>query len=712
MKKRLLLSFMALLTASGMWAADGDTFTANTIEGVEMTFKVISEANKTCQVGNGSKAAIYWSTSGTITVPQSVNGYNVTSIGNSAFISCTVVKSIVIPNGISSIGRLAFYQCFGLQSINIPIGVTALDDATFYCCTDLKSITIPEGVTTIGREAFAKSGLTSITIPNGVTKISDEAFSGCTDLTNVSISQTVTTIGKYVFQNCNSLTNITIPPSVNSLDNVAFCGCNNLTSIIVDPENTKYDSRNECNAVIETATNKLIIGCKNTVIPNSVIEIDHAFYGCSGLTNISIPEGVTKIGKDAFYRCSNLSSIYIPTSVTTIGYSAFSGCTKLATVTISEGVNMIDYEAFTGCTNLTEITIPSSIKYISLRAFSGCSSLVNIEVNSGNTKFDSRDGCNAIIETTTNKLIVGCKNTVIPNSVTEIGTESFLGCSGLTTITIPEGVKKINSTAFKGCTNLTTVVIPYTVTGIGTNAFQNCSSLKQLFSYIEAPSALINSFDYSTYGDAVVYVPNGTKTSYESTMGWGDFENIVEMNEVQVTLSKDTITFTNPYPLDFSTPIEGLKAYIVSDVIENKAILTEVTKAVPAVTGLILVGTAGETYTITSATSYPNAITNKLVGVTVDTAIGGNDVDYILSNGKFVKASAGTLAAGKAYLKLDAALARGTIDIVGDVTGIDALLNNKEESIKNNEVYNLNGQRISKPAKGVYVVDGKKVMVK
>ena len=214
------------------------------------------------------------------------------------------------------------------------------------------------------------------------------------------------------------------------------------------------------------------------------------------------------------------------------------------------------------------------------------------------------------------------------------------------------------------------------------------------------------------FNNATLYVPKGTKSLYESVAEWNQFVNIEEIENCSVTLNKDVVTYTSDLKLDFTTPVSGLKAYVVSGVTDGKAVLTEVTGKVPAGTGLILKGTAGETYEIPYCTGDVSAITNKLVGVTVDTAIGGNDVDYILSNGKFVKASAGTLAAGKAYLKLDAALARGTIDIVGDVTGIDALQNNKEESIKNDEVYNLNGQRVSKPAKGLYVVDGKKVMVK
>ena len=210
--------------------------------------------------------------------------------------------------------------------------------------------------------------------------------------------------------------------------------------------------------------------------------------------------------------------------------------------------------------------------------------------------------------------------------------------------------------------------------------------------------------------NATLYVPAGTKATYQATSGWNEFTNIKEFNSV--TLAKDIVSYTSVVALDFTEPVEGLKAYIVSEVTDGKAVLTEVKTAVPAGTGLILKGTAGQAYTIPYTTEEPAAVTNKLVGVTVDTEIGGNDLDYILKDGKFVKASAGMLSAGKAYLKLDAALARGDVEIDGDATGVGAALTNSEERIVKSEVYNLQGQRIGKPAKGLYVVDGKKVFVK
>ena len=356
--------------------------------------------------------------------------------------------------------------------------------------------------------------------------IGADAFYFCNSLTSITIPNGVTSIGNYAFWYCNGLNGITIPAGVISIGNYAFGHCSGLTSIKVESNNSVYDSRNNCNAIIKTDNNELIIGCSNTTIPNSVTSIgDYAFMDCSGLTSITIPNNVTSIGYEAFRDCSGLISITIPDSVTSIGGAAFRGCSGLTNITIPNSVtNIVTYAfmncsglmsltipdsvtnigfgAFQHCSGLTSITIPDSVKNIgycafggtSLKeitipnsviniedsAFSSCVNLTSIKVESNNSVYDSRNNCNAIIKTDNNELIIGCSNTTIPNSVTSIGHSAFYGCSGLTSITIPDSVTSVGDRAFRWCSGLTSITIPNSVTSIGDYTFSDCSSLTSI----------------------------------------------------------------------------------------------------------------------------------------------------------------------------------------------------------------------------------------
>ncbi len=431
-----------------------------------------------------------------IVIPNSV-----TSIEDSAFYKCGSLTSITIGDSVTSIGSWAFSNCSSLTSIIIPDSITSIGDFAFEYCSSLISITIPDSITYIGEGAFKNSlvkdtyirilsvekylsidglgkimgirhlindeineEITELVIPNSVTSIGESAFVYCSSLISITIPDSVTSIGEYAFYNCTSLTSITIPESVTSIGNRAFEGCYRLVEVI-NKSSLSITLRSTYNGYIgiyakqiiaDESDSKLSTDENGFITYNDGTDIWLVNY-IGNCTEIVIPNNVTKINDYAFYNCSSLTSIIIPDSVTSIGERAF-------------------YD----CSSLTSIIIPDSVTSIGERAFYNCSSLTSIIVNSNNKVFDSRNNCNAIIDTSTNTLIVGCKNTTIPDSVTSIGNYAFAWCSSLTSITIPNGVTSIGEDAFEYCSSLTSITIPDSITSIGNYAFYNCSSLTSI----------------------------------------------------------------------------------------------------------------------------------------------------------------------------------------------------------------------------------------
>ena len=334
--------------------------------------------------------------------------------------------------------------------------------------------------------------ITAITLPSGITTIGNYAFSDMTNLSKISLPSSLLSIGKNAFYHCASLSSITIPANVDTIVPFAFAGCSALTSIRVNAKNTTYDSRNSCNAVIHTATNTLAVGCQNTVIPADVVKIGDAAFERATFSYIEIPNTVTEIAQYAFYGCEYLTTIDLPDNLTTLGYAAFRHCYAL-----------------------NEVVIPSTVTQIEGSTFSGCTSLTSIVVESGNTKYDSRNSCNAIIETATNTLIAGCQNTVIPNNVTSIGSQAFYQCSSLTSITIPNNVTSIGIQAFSSCSSLTSVTVEATTPPtLGTYVFSSSPTC-----YI--PAGTLSAYQASDWAQYVgSFVEQGSTTTPAS-----DFHN-------------------------------------------------------------------------------------------------------------------------------------------------------------------------------------------
>ena len=300
-------------------------------------------------------------------------------------------------------------------------------------------------------------------------------------------------IGNYAFSDCTGLTSIAIPNSVNSIGNGAFMWCSGLIAV---------------------------------TIGNSVTSIGRdAFKNCTGLTSVTFPNSVTSIGSNAFSGCHGLTSITIPDSVTSIGESAFRFCNGLISVSIGNSVTSIGEDAFFCCSGLTSVTIPASVTSIGISPFYGCTGLTSIVVEAGNTHYDSRDNCNAIIQTDINLLLQGCNTTVIPSNVSGIGSYAFSECTGLTLVTIPDSVTSIGNFAFSGCNGLTLVTIPASVTSIGVSAFNGCSSLTSVYCKSAVPPTLANIAFGDTSYDCQFYVPCTSVNAYQSAANWGNYSS-------------------------------------------------------------------------------------------------------------------------------------------------------------------------------------------
>lgn len=351
------------------------------------------------------------------------------------------------------------------------------------------SVTIPSNlggapVTRIGNRAFYRcTGLTSLTIPNSVTSIGAWAFGYCSGLTSITLPQGLKSIGIEAFANCTGLTSVTIPQGVTYIEYYVFSGCSRLTSISVDINNSAYASKD---GVLYNKEGTILIafpgGLTSVTIPPGVTKIGvGAFADCSGLTSITIPQGVTDIGREAFAYCHGLTSITIPESVTSIGSAAFWFCTNLTGFTVARGVTTIGDQAFGYCNRLTSITIPQGVTNIGVGAFTNCTGLTNITVDTNNTSYASiaglllNKGKNILFECP-----AGLTSVTIPETITAIGSHAFTGCSRLTNITIPPSVASIGYYSFSECTGLTSITIPASVISIDGLAFDNCRRLASI----------------------------------------------------------------------------------------------------------------------------------------------------------------------------------------------------------------------------------------
>ena len=561
---RSCLVFLAIIAELNAVAGDYDVRTS-VVDGVEWTYQVLSEANRTCQLGDGSRNAhnaVSHHESELLTTPAQIDGYYVVAISPYAFANDSKLRGITLSEGIDIIGYGAFYHAENLEGISFPNSLRTIEYYAFRGCKtffprnpNLESISVAEG----NSKYDSRKGCNAL-IETATNKI----VQGCN---NTVILDGIEIIGVIAFTECNGLNSIVLPATIRSIQGNAFLDCKNLLKVTCYAKEPYSISTNVFPK--NTYTNGVLQVRKGS---KELYEAKKPWSDFSNIVEIESPEIMSGDKFVADINGINLKYRVISTDDKTcvIGWPddlhtpaidpSSSGELRIPETINGYSVIEISDWSFYKCMNLTGIHIPASVRSFGTNTFLFCTGLTHITVALENKTFDSRENCNAIIHTSSNTLLLGCENTIIPNSVIVIGETAFFGCSGMTSVAIPIGVTEICQSAFAGCgissleipegvlsigvgafdncKQLKEVTIPKSVISIGLQAFWACNALESVTSYIKNPFQ-IGDNTFATTSDgydilppiATLYVPEGTKSLYEQTPSWSLFPKIVEMSE-------------------------------------------------------------------------------------------------------------------------------------------------------------------------------------
>ncbi len=500
-----------------------------------------------------------------VVLPEQIIVENTTfvvrKIADGAFSDCTELKNVTFPGTLQTIGQGAFTGCIGIASISLPNSVTSVSDNAFDSCTGITNLVL--NTTHVeGWFRNVRNQITKVTLGDDVRYIDNGAFSEFRNLSSIKLPNHLISIGGSAFKSCEKIEEIVIPASVTSVSLTAFTGCRQLLTIKVEAGNSKYDTRNDCNAIIVTNTNKLLLGCGGSTIPDGVTEIgEKAFYNTS-ITEVVIPASVTKIGDQAFNYCSRLASLsvaqgnssfestdgcnaiidkqtkqllygtykttVIPSTVTGIAPRAFAGVSQAFSIKqLPESFGKIDKQAFADCTGLESIKIPFNVGIIDTLAFGGCNGLKKFVIPASIYKIrkEAFRDCRSL------------DTLEIPGTVGELGEYVWMNCNNLKKVTVEDGLlKELPVSTFQGCSNLEEVTLKASSRSfkIGTNAFKSCNKMKRFYVTCSdgCPKAEVNAFgsDYSAIANTVLYAFKRNADDGEAWYHFAKFINVLTLN--------------------------------------------------------------------------------------------------------------------------------------------------------------------------------------
>ncbi len=625
------------------------------------------------------------------------------SIGSNSFNDCRSLEEILFPTTLKSFGSHAFYGCSKIQSVTLPDGITELPSRLFSNCTSLRTVTLGKDISVIGESCFAYcDSLRTIDLEqSSLTKIGSNAFYSCDKLPAVRLSNTITSLGSSVFSACQSLESINIPTAITVVPNTFVTGCTGLTNVILHSGVTEigYSSFDGCTSLV------------NLELPENLTTIGtQAFRNCSSLKMDKLPDALKYLEPYAFDDCKAISISELPAGLTTLGYNAFcySGITKMDLSALTN-LTTLPQSLFNGADSLKEVKLPSTIKIIDYSAFNGCVSLSGIE---------------------------------LPKSLETIESYAFQNCKALEEIEFPESLHTINNSAFAG-TGLREVFVPDNVTKLGSMAFYDsdslrtarlsknlsytdyfdyfwlCDSLKSLRIYTETPPKV--SVNYIGFRDmCTLEVPMDAVELYKTTDYWKDFKAINGF----LTNFRLTVSSAGYASLYFDKTLNipsGVEVYTANRVDDEWLKMQQVTDLLPANTGVIIKAAPG-TYKFSFSDEMPDAIEdNMLRGTVTDEYITppSGSTCYVLSildgvpgmyraklngEGKFLN------NAYKIYMPL-----RESMQSKGyrfDFDGTTGIENVNTDGVDTDAVYDLQGRKVKRPAKGIYIVNGKKVLIR